>query len=988
MSNPRSQNDIRSHNYNQLDKIIDELKPYIKKENDVYSSRNDQMIYYKFNLKNKLQIFLIDDSGSNISSALMYVSVGSNDNPKDLEGLAHYLEHMLFMGSDLYPGGTYFQNSVSKHGGMTNAFTTDESTQYYFTVSDNFMDILKVFSRFFIKPSFDVEWVEKEVNAVDSEHNKNIGSDSWRLMHVAKNFYTDEINNRFTTGTKRSLIGAVNDDANLLRDRLIKFYESHYSSDRMLLFISHKLEASTIQQLNDMFEDVPLRKTTILDRIAKVKDTHRKFETIIVKTVNETNCISIGWLLNGSYDYVNGACNDSYDILSYIFENTGEGGLYDMLKKLTGVVINVSAGVDKNFANSCFYEINIRLTFDGISIWKNILYMTIIYIKQLYKIAYEDNNLFDGFYNEMKNIAQLQLQIMNKQNTLTLCQYYADVYERRRMNISYAPIAFALFGSKKICRIHFNKCLKHMKLENAKVLVYSPTFNEKELPNLDPFYGTRYNYRTYKINSKRLDEINKLVYEYIYPKSSNNIRIPQLNPYISSIHNMMIIDPIVKNDESYRRIMSKYNNLYYLKKGNTYKTYSIYAEISIELDALMDYNPNVFVMIFLYGIYINKIREKEKHLLQNAKIWVDLIMTSNGIVINISGYNNNFEIDNIFKMVIKWYYSTNDIDSDTYNMVYNDLMNSLQNYQYSDAYSMIGQEFRVMINKTHSISNAQMIDALSKIKTIEHGQFRKNVISYISNGKIIGVFNGSITVKQVSSIISSLEENIKGSLILTKGLYYDIDKKDLSSKLTIKNKNPNNYERALGYGIYLGNMREIGENWEIEKSICILLESFLSERFSAVIRTEKQIGYIAICHLINVNEQYNPDMFLVFIVQSTRTDLYDIVNDYIENILPSNINDISEKEFMDMKSGLITSLSEKSINSKMDCHVMFMALSTTYDKNRLIGATDDDYANYRYNKKKHMVQKLNQLTRSDFINFILSKIKNSARAIINIEPNT
>jgi len=105
------------------------------------------------NLKNKLQIFVIGDDDSNISSAVMYVGVGSRDNPKDLDGLAHYLEHMLFMGSDEYPGGTYFQNSVSKYGGMTNAFTTDESTQYYFSVSENFMELLKIFSRFFIKPS-------------------------------------------------------------------------------------------------------------------------------------------------------------------------------------------------------------------------------------------------------------------------------------------------------------------------------------------------------------------------------------------------------------------------------------------------------------------------------------------------------------------------------------------------------------------------------------------------------------------------------------------------------------------------------------------------------------------------------------------------------------------------------------------------------------------------------------------------------------------
>lgn len=970
----------------QLDKIIDELKPYIKKENDVYSSRNDQLRYLKLNLKNKLKIFIVDNFDSNISSALMYVGVGSRDNPKDIDGFAHYLEHMLFRGSDMYPGGSYFQNSVSKHGGMTNAFTTDNSTQYYFTVGDNFMGLLKVFSRFFIKPSFDVKYVEKEVYAVDSEHNKNIGSDGWRLMHEAKNFYIDGINNRFTTGSKKSLLDVLNNDANLLRDKLIKFYESHYSADRMVLFISHKLDSSIIEQIINIFEDVPLRITSVKDDSAKIRIIDGKFETVSVKTISETNGISIGWLLNGSCNYVDGTCQDSYDILSYMFENIGTGSLYDMLKNLTGEVINVSSSINKNFSDSCFYEISIKLTNDGISKWKNILYMTISYIKYLYLLSCQDEKFFNGFYNERKNMSQLHLQIIDKQNVLDLCQYYADVYEKRKIDISYVPIAFALFGDKDSCRNHFNECLKNMTLDTAKVLVYSPAFNESELSKTDPFYGTQYNHRVNKINPKKIIKFNNNVYKYIYPKTLKYIRIPGLNPYIDSIRNMRIIDPISENDASYRRIMSNYDNLYYLKKGNIYKTYSIYAVISIELDALIHSNPDVFIMIFLYGLYIDKKKEKEIYFLQNAKIGVDVIVSSNGILINISGYNSGLGIGNIFKMVIDWYYSVDDIDTAIYDMVYNDLMSSLQNYQYSDAYTMIGPEFRVMTNKSHSISNAQMIDALSKIKTINSKQFKHDILSYISHGKIIGVFNGSISVKQVLSIISFLEENVKESLI-EKRTYYDINKKDLSNKLTIKNKNPSNHETALGYGIYLGNTREIGEDWKLNKSIYMLLETYLSEKFSSIVRTEKKIGYIATCHLINVNEQYNQDIFLVFIVQSNRADLYDIVRDYVENTLPLNISEITEEEFMDMKSGLITSLSENSINVEEDCREMFMALKTTYDKDKLINDDNDEYANHRFKKKKYMIEKLEQLTRLDFIKIVLSIIKNSERAVIKIEPD-
>src|SRR2546425_955815 len=102
-----------------ISNILKEISPHIKEVNGVYVSVNDKLNYRMITLKNKLQIFFVQNKDSNISSASLYVSVGNIDNPPDIDGMAHYLEHMLFMGSDLYPGGTYFQNQIANSGGMT-----------------------------------------------------------------------------------------------------------------------------------------------------------------------------------------------------------------------------------------------------------------------------------------------------------------------------------------------------------------------------------------------------------------------------------------------------------------------------------------------------------------------------------------------------------------------------------------------------------------------------------------------------------------------------------------------------------------------------------------------------------------------------------------------------------------------------------------------------------------------------------------------------
>ena len=79
--------------------------------------------------------------------------VGSYSDPEDIPGLAHFLEHMLFMGTEKYPDENEYSKFLSEHGGGSNAYTSDELTNYYFAVSsDNFEGALDRFSRFFVCP--------------------------------------------------------------------------------------------------------------------------------------------------------------------------------------------------------------------------------------------------------------------------------------------------------------------------------------------------------------------------------------------------------------------------------------------------------------------------------------------------------------------------------------------------------------------------------------------------------------------------------------------------------------------------------------------------------------------------------------------------------------------------------------------------------------------------------------------------------------------
>ncbi|KAH7854214.1 hypothetical protein Vadar_011440 [Vaccinium darrowii] len=110
---------------------------------EIVKARTDNREYRRIVLKNSLEVLLISDPETDKCAASMDVRVGSFNDPDGLEGLAHFLEHMLFYASEKYPDEESYSKYISEHGGCTNAFTSDENTNYHFDVNtENFEEAL------------------------------------------------------------------------------------------------------------------------------------------------------------------------------------------------------------------------------------------------------------------------------------------------------------------------------------------------------------------------------------------------------------------------------------------------------------------------------------------------------------------------------------------------------------------------------------------------------------------------------------------------------------------------------------------------------------------------------------------------------------------------------------------------------------------------------------------------------------------------------
>ena len=134
---------------------------------NLVKSENDQRSYRRLTLANDLDVLLISDPDTDKAAVALDLYMGSYQNPDGTEGLAHFLEHMLFLGTQRYPSAGEYQTFISEHGGSSNASTSLEHTNYFFNVDAAYLeDALDRFAPFFFEPTFDAKYVDRERNAV------------------------------------------------------------------------------------------------------------------------------------------------------------------------------------------------------------------------------------------------------------------------------------------------------------------------------------------------------------------------------------------------------------------------------------------------------------------------------------------------------------------------------------------------------------------------------------------------------------------------------------------------------------------------------------------------------------------------------------------------------------------------------------------------------------------------------------------------------
>jgi insulysin len=459
-------------------------------------------------LPNGLEVLLISSPSIQKSSAAMAVPVGSWADPEDSLGLAHFLEHMLFLGTKDFPDVGEFSNYLKNNSGYMNAYTAKELTNYMLDVNPDALEgALHRFSQFFISPTLDPKYSEREKNAVHSEYDKNIRSDGWRLMSVLGQISPpNHPLRKFNIGSLKTL-------STVTPEKLRDFYEKHYSADTMKLVVMSKHPISTIKEtVEKYFTNVPNRNLKGQLAIAPPPENWAGGQIIEMKSLESKNQL----LITFPVPSFNPHWKEKPDLLlNKILGSKAKGSLLSQLKKMqlaTTLSVSNFDMVDYG-SNTSLVIFEIELTDKGGKLKSQVVAQALNYLAKIKEVGYQN-------YTFEENKTMQQLAYNNK-----------PIKDGSRIASGYAKSMLsnpALEIDERATLIYDeNKDLFKNYLEKLNPKMMSLIYiNHNVKGNLkDPFYGTEYN--LYDFNYAHQKK-----FKDAYKPTGDAYHYPLQNPYI------------------------------------------------------------------------------------------------------------------------------------------------------------------------------------------------------------------------------------------------------------------------------------------------------------------------------------------------------------------------------------------------------------------------------------------------------------------------
>ena len=861
--------------------------------NKIIKSENDDREYDCIELQNQMKVILITDNGSTSCGALLNVNVGSIHEIDP--GMAHFLEHMVFMGSEKYPDESNFMDSVGKNGGMTNAMTADTDTTYFFTIgSNNYLKILDMFAWFFIKPLLKKDGIEREVNAVDSEAHKNLLDDNWIFQEIfKKTMNSSHPINHFTCGNKDTLKG---DD---LRDRVEEFFNKYYSSNIMhlILFINKDInKIELIDFVKNTFGKIENKQIQLDKKYGDIINAGNIIKYIPNKDIDSVSiCFEVP-------NITNDLIYSQSHLLDWILSSKSENSLFKIYEGL-GFIIEGSFSELFYYDDKIVYYYKIILT-ELANTEENINKIIEIFFDYIKCIQTSDK--LKSIYDTINQIKLRDFNILSNDDIQeTLLKF--NTLLTRNLNPENLLNYETLRPKYEKLETYIQKTLQNIRIHNTSI-IYSSRKLKLINPEIDEIFKTKFiidKMEPIKLKGTKYDIINKNRF------ISNSVNI------IDGIDTYPNPNPIIIN--------KKYTFGYNF--NSTFKTPFVNTYVQIYFPELLN-SADIYTQTLLYLDTIYSGASNIISDLEDAGFTISMSIDTNTLIIYIK--SDNVNINDIFDIFSSIYLNDNNKeDFNGFESTKQKLYKTYNSFENEQPIYKIGS----LTSKLLFVNYYTPYDIVANLnKTFEEC---KNTFKKISRtGKTTIFMSGNIQFDYAEKMADLLykylqiDNEIKDEFPSNlKHIKYPFKKKALN-----KNKSEKNNIFSLFYEISKLKKGEL--DWNVYIGFAILLNAITQNQYFNSLRTKEQIGYIVRTRISYIGKYNNSICGIKFLVQSpTKKSKYIFkrTKKFITNELYTYIQKLSKDDFDEYKNGEIASLSEKFNNlDEMDIYLCSQIFDNAY----------------------------------------------------------
>lgn len=852
-------------------------KMVLRRYDNIVKSAEDKRDYRCLELANHMKVILVSDPTTDKSAAAMDVNVGYLSDPKDVPGLAHFCEHMLFLGTKKYPSENDYNKFLAEHGGGSNAVTYPDHTTYYFDIApDKLSEGLDIFAQFFIAPLFTESATGREINAVNLEHEKNIPNDMWRLDQLDKHLADpNHPYNTFGTGNKDTLQTIPQKNGINVREKLLEFHNTWYSSNIMCLGVLGK------ESLDDL-------EKVVVELFSQVEDKHieaprwpdhpfkeEHFQTCVYASpIKDLRNLNIVFPCDDLTEhYKSGPIN----YVSHLIGHEGPGSILSALKARNWCN-NLLAGQRASPRGFCFFGIGVDLTKDGINHVNDIVKLIFQYINML-----KQEGPLKWVQDETADIKQMLFRFKDKESPSSYISHLVH-------NLQEYPVEDVLSANYLISEWRpdlIEQTLNHFQPSKVRICIAAQQF-EPELEDEEPWYGTKY-----KLTKISRETIKDWANAGVCPE----LKIPERNEFIPTDFDLYPLDsdateyPVIIQDTALTRVWFKQDDKFRLPKANV--MFDFVSPLAY-LDPLNCNLTHMLVQLFRDAL------NEYAYAAELAHLKWELINTKYGLVMAIGGYSNKQHIflDKIMEKLVNF-----KVDPARFEICKENYIRNLKNFEMEQPYQQAVYYLTVLLTE-HSWTKHELLDAIDQVTVEKLEAFIPQVLSKMH---IESLVHGNANKEKALQLVQIVEDRLRSAFNMSPLL-----PRQLLLNRELKLENGSNYLYEIENEAHKSSCIELYYQCGLqskENNIKLeLLAQILQEPCFSVLRTKEQLGYIVFSGIRRVNGVQG----LRIIVQSDRHPSY---LDYrIEQFLKEmleNMKNMSDDEYLRHREALAVHRLEK-----------------------------------------------------------------------------